>query len=37
VFSVGDLVIGLGVVVLLHGATGSHLVPRRWRTAAVAA
>jgi hypothetical protein len=37
VFSVGDFVIILGVVVLLHGVSGSRLVPRRWRTAAVAA
>jgi hypothetical protein len=31
VFSVGDLVITLGVLTLLHGATGSRLVPRRLR------
>jgi hypothetical protein len=37
VFSVGDFMIVLGVVVLLHGVTGSRLVPPRWRTAAVAA
>jgi hypothetical protein len=37
VFSVGDFVIVLGVIVVLHGTTGSRLVPRRWRTAAVAA
>jgi Family of unknown function (DUF5317) len=37
VFSVGDFVIVLGVLVVLHGVTGSRLVPRRWRTAAVAA
>jgi hypothetical protein len=34
VFSVGDVLMVLGVLTLLHGATGSRLVPRRWRTAA---
>jgi hypothetical protein len=37
VFSVGDFLIVLGVVVLLHGVSGSRLIPRRWRTATVAA
>jgi hypothetical protein len=36
VFSVGDSVIVLGVLTLLHGACGSRLVPRRWRTPAPA-
>jgi hypothetical protein len=31
VYSVGDLVIVLGVLVLLHGVCRSRLVPRRWR------
>jgi hypothetical protein len=31
VFSVGDLVILLGVIVVLHGVTGSRLAPRRLR------
>jgi hypothetical protein len=31
VYSVGDAVIVLGVLVLLHGVSGSRLVPRRWR------
>jgi hypothetical protein len=31
VFSVGDLVILLGVILVLHGVTGSRLVPRRLR------
>jgi len=31
VYSVGDLVLVLGVVVLLHRVCGSRLVPRRWR------
>jgi Family of unknown function (DUF5317) len=31
VYSVGDMVIVLGVFVLLHGVCGSRLVPRRWR------
>jgi hypothetical protein len=31
VFSVGDLVILLGVIMVLHGVTGSRLVPRRLR------
>jgi Family of unknown function (DUF5317) len=34
VYSVGDAVIVLGVLVLLHGVCGSKLVPRRWRVAA---
>ena len=32
VYSVGDAVIVLGVLILLHGVSGSRLVPRRWRT-----
>ena len=32
VYSVGDIMIVLGVLVLLHGVCGSRLVPRRWRT-----
>jgi hypothetical protein len=36
VYSVGDLLIVLGVLVLLHGVGGSRLVPRRWRVAATA-
>ena len=32
VYSVGDLVIVAGVLMLLHGVCGSRLVPRRWRT-----
>jgi hypothetical protein len=31
VYSVGDLVIMAGVLVLLHGVCRSRLVPRRWR------
>jgi hypothetical protein len=31
VYSVGDLAIVLGVLVLLHGVCRSRLVPRRWR------
>ena len=34
VYSVGDALIVLGVLVLLHGVGGSRLVPRRWRVAA---
>lgn len=34
VYSVGDAVIVLGVLVLLHGVCGTRLVPRRWRTPA---
>jgi len=34
VFSVGDIVITLGVLTLLHGVSGSRLVPRRLRRAA---
>jgi hypothetical protein len=33
VYSVGDLVIVTGVLVLLHGVSRSRLVPRRWRSA----
>jgi hypothetical protein len=33
VYSVGDVTIVLGVLVLLHGVCRSRLVPRRWRTA----
>jgi hypothetical protein len=36
VYSVGDAVIVVGVLVLLHGVCGSRLVPRRWRVAAPA-
>ena len=36
VYSVGDLLIVLGVLVLLHGVGGSRLVPRRWRLPAPA-
>ncbi len=36
VFSVGDGLIVLGVFMLLHGASGSVIVPRRWRTPAPA-
>ena len=31
VYSVGDLLIVAGVLVLLHGVSRSRLVPRRWR------
>jgi hypothetical protein len=34
VYSVGDVVLVLGVIVLLHRVCGSRLVPRRWRAAA---
>jgi hypothetical protein len=34
VFSIGDVVILLGVVLVLHGVTGSRLLPRRLRRAA---
>lgn len=34
VYSVGDALIVVGVLVLLHGVGGSRLVPRRWRLAA---
>ena len=36
VYSVGDAVIVLGVLVLLHAVCGTRLVPRRWRAAAPA-
>jgi hypothetical protein len=36
VYSVGDAVIVLGVLVLLHAVCGTRLVPRRWRTPAPA-
>jgi hypothetical protein len=36
IYSVGDCVIVLGVLVLLHVACGSRLVPRRWAPRAVA-
>jgi uncharacterized protein DUF5317 len=32
VYSIGDMTIVIGVLVLLHGVSGSLLVPRRWRT-----
>jgi Family of unknown function (DUF5317) len=35
VYSVGDAVIVLGVLILLHGVCGTRLVPRRWRVAPV--
>ncbi len=31
VYSIGDIIIVLGVLVLLHGVCQSRLVPRRWR------
>ena len=37
VYSVGDMVIMAGVLVLLHGVCGSRLVPRRWRNPVPAA
>ena len=36
VYSVGDVLIVAGVLVLLHGVGGSRLVPRRWRVPAPA-
>jgi hypothetical protein len=36
VYSVGDAVIVLGVLILLHAVCGTRLVPRRWRVAAPA-
>jgi Family of unknown function (DUF5317) len=33
VYSVGDALIVLGVLILLHGVCGTRLVPRRWRAA----
>jgi hypothetical protein len=36
VYSVGDAVIVLGVLILLHGVCGTRLVPRRWRVPAPA-
>ena len=36
VYSVGDAVIVLGVLVLLHSVCGTRLVPRRWRVAPTA-
>jgi hypothetical protein len=36
VYSVGDAVIVVGVLILLHAACGTRLVPRRWRVAAPA-
>ena len=33
VYSVGDAVIVLGVLILLHAVCGTRLVPRRWRFA----
>jgi hypothetical protein len=33
VYSVGDAVIVLGVLILLHSVCGTRLVPRRWRFA----
>lgn len=31
VFSIGDVLIAIGIVVLVHGVCGSKLVPERWR------
>lgn len=31
VFSIGDVLIAIGIVVLVHGVCGSRLVPERWR------
>lgn len=31
VFSVGDVLIAVGIVILVHGVCGSKLVPARWR------
>ena len=36
VYSVGDAVIVLGVLILLHVVCGTRLVPRRWRAPAPA-
>ena len=36
VYSVGDAVIVLGVLILLHAVCGTRLVPRRWRMPAPA-
>ena len=33
VFSIGDVVLLLGVLVLVHVACGSRIIPRRWRLA----
>jgi uncharacterized protein DUF5317 len=37
VYSVGDALIVLGVLVLLHGVCGSRIMPRRWRRSPVPA
>lgn len=36
VFSIGDLILMIGVTVLVHVACGSRIVPRRWRDRSVA-
>ena len=33
VFSIGDVIIAIGIIVLVHGVCGSKLVPERWRGA----
>lgn len=35
VFSIGDVLLVLGAFVIIHSATGSHLVPARWRAVPV--
>lgn len=37
VYSVGDAVIVLGVLILLHSVCGTRVVPRRWRVAVAGA
>ena len=37
VFSVGDLILMIGVIVLVHGACGSRIMPRRFRARAAIA
>lgn len=37
VFSVGDVFIAVGAVILVHAVCGSRLVPQRWRTPSGAA
>ena len=37
VFSVGDVLIAIGIVILLHGVCGSRLVPERFRGASAPA
>ena len=31
VFSIGDVIIAIGIIALVHGVCGSKLVPERWR------